>query len=200
MDKGGIALFFPVRDGGSSVADLTDIQVGVVDFIVGILALAVLGLTLAAAVWDIRSLRIPNWISLVIAALFLVALIAQPERFSPLWVHVLAAGVTLIVGFLLFVVRIMGAGDTKLASSLVLWIGAKGLVSFVFFMAIWGGLLGVAALGLKKFKPFKNPRPGGWVEKVQSGHNAVPYGVAVSFGAIVSFWQTGLIQAVSTIY
>lgn len=162
--------------------------------------MAVLGLTLVAAVGDIRCLKIPNWIPLTIAGLFLVALILQPEMFRPWWVHFVAAAVTIAVGFLLFVFGIMGAGDTKLASSLILWIGVKGLVSFVFFMAIFGGLLGVAALGLKSFKPFQNPRSGGWVASVQSGNSAVPYGVAISFGAIISFWQSGLLQTSSIFF
>lgn len=168
-------------------------QVMIVDNIVSFLALATLGLTLVAAISDLRSLRIPNWIPVAVAGLFLAALVAQPEVFRPVWLHVLMALGALGIGFLLFVFGIMGAGDTKLVSSLILWIGLKGLVSFVFFVAIWGGLLGVAALGLRSRKLFKNPREGGWVSKVQSGHNAVPYGVAISFGAIISFWQIGLL-------
>lgn len=189
-----------VRHRAASEKCLLLLQVMIVDNIVGFLALVTLGLTLVAAVSDLRSLRIPNWIPLAVAGLFLVALAVEPGVFRPLWVHIVAALGALGIGFLLFVFGIMGAGDTKLVSSLVLWIGVKGLVSFVFFMAIWGGLLGVAALGLRSLRPFKNPREGGWVSKVQSGHNAVPYGVAISFGAIVSFWQIGLLQIASTIF
>lgn len=167
------------------------------DYLVSILGMAVLGLTLVAAFTDIRELRIPNWIPLTIAGLFVVALIAAPEHFSPIWVHIVAALATLAVGFILFVVNVMGAGDTKLASSLMLWVGAKGLVSFVFFMALFGGVLGVAAIWLRSRKPFKSPREGGWIARVQSGNSTVPYGVAISLGAFISFWQTGLLPATS---
>jgi Flp pilus assembly protein protease CpaA len=70
----------------------------------------------------------------------------------------------------------------------------KGLVVFLFYMALMGGLLGIAALVMKKKQPFKNPPEGSWAQKAQSGKSVVPYGIAITFGAWCAFFHTGFIH------
>jgi prepilin peptidase CpaA len=88
----------------------------------------------------------------------------------------------------------IGGGDSKLGTALALWAGLRGLLPFVFYMALVGGILGIAALVLYKLKPFKNPRVGGWIEQAQLGANAIPYGIAISAGAWASFFHTGIVH------
>lgn len=62
---------------------------------------------------------------------------------------------------------------------------------FLFYMALVGGVLGLVALALRKWKPVKNPAEGSWIARVQAGENKVPYGAAIAAGALASFVELG---------
>jgi len=149
--------------------------------------------TLMACVSDARSLRIPNLYSVVVLAAFGVAYLASPENFQPLWNHFLALGIIFAVTYLMFMAGMMGGGDSKFASALAIWIAAKGVMVFVFWMAVMGGVIGILTLWMKKKKPFRNPPAGSWMAAAQKGENKIPYGIAISFGAWIALWHGGLI-------
>jgi Flp pilus assembly protein protease CpaA len=88
----------------------------------------------------------------------------------------------------------IGSGDTKLGSVLAAWVGLKGMIVFLFYMTLLGGILGAASLWMKKKKPFPAMPAGSWIEKVQSGNSVVPYGIAISFGAWAAFFHTGFLH------
>lgn len=159
-----------------------------------IMTLAVLFVTLLSCIADVRSLRIPNWHTLVILACFVPAWLATPEAFGGIWQHLGAMGIMFAVTYTMFSLGMMGGGDSKLGSGLGLWIGLKGLLPFIFYMAIMGGIIGVVTIVLRRKKFFKNPAPGGWVAQAQEGRSAIPYGVAISFGAWVAFLYTGFVH------
>ena len=156
-----------------------------------------LGMSVLAAWTDFKGYKIPNIISLVIIIAFGVAFAVtsytgQAELiFMSLKSHLGAFFLMLILSMAMFACKIMGAGDSKMASAIALWLGWSGLVPFLFYMAMMGGLLAAMSLLLKKYKPLKTPLPnvlvGTWLEKAQSGVNKVPYGIAIAFGAIVAF-------------
>ncbi len=137
-----------------------------------------------ACVTDWRGLRIPNTLSVAIVALFAVAALADPGYAAPLWPHLAAGGVMLLVTFGMFCAGLFGGGDAKLASALALWLGLPGIAPFVFFMGLAGGGLALAALYIKRKKPFVHASPESWVGQLQRGRNALPYGLAISAG----FW------------
>jgi prepilin peptidase CpaA len=141
----------------------------------------------------VRSLRIPNLYSVIIIGAFAAAYLVSKESFDPLWHHLGALGVVFIVTYLMFIAGMMGGGDSKLGSALALWVGIKGVVIYVFWMAVAGGLIGGLSLLIRKKKPFARPLPGSWMAAAQEGKNAIPYGVAISFGAWVAMWHTGFI-------
>ncbi len=149
--------------------------------------------TLMACVSDATSLRIPNLYSVIVLAAFAVAYISAPDVFNPLWKHLLALGIILGVTYLMFIAGMMGGGDSKFASALAIWIAAQGVMVFVFWMAVAGGVIGVLSLWMKKKKPFKRAREGGWVAAAQGGQNKIPYGIAISFGAWMALLHSGLI-------
>lgn len=169
-------------------------------FIVIFCVVVTLGFGLVAAWSDFRGLTIPNMYSAAIAGLFIPAFLVQmifaPEAayFSTWQSHTIAAGSVFAVTFILFSVRLIGAGDSKLLSAYALWTGLSGLPSLLFFMAVCGGVLGVVAVAVKVWKPVENPHKGGWIDKAQSGASAVPYGIAIAFGAVIAFWQLGYFE------
>jgi prepilin peptidase CpaA len=163
-------------------------------YITMFMTLSVLMITVLSCIGDVRSLRIPNWHSLVIMGCFIPAWLATPEIFySPLQ-HIGAMLGMFAVTYIMFAVGMIGGGDSKLGTALGLWTGLKGLLPFLFFMTLMGGILGVVSLVLHKKKFFKHPKIGSWIEQAQKGGRAVPYGVAISFGAWISFFHTGFIH------
>ncbi len=145
---------------------------------------------------DVRTMKIPNSFSVYIIAAFVVAYTATyfagiDGVFSPLWMHALSAVITFAVTFILFALKMIGAGDSKFATACAIWVGARYMPIFLFFMTLTGGLLGVAALYIKKKKPVKNPPKGSWVAQVQGGKDKVPYGVAIGFGMVIAFYYAG---------
>lgn len=157
---------------------------------------AVLAVAILAGLSDIRSLRIPNWQPLAVILFFVPAYLAMPSAFGGWEPHVLALVIMFIVTYIMFILNIMGGGDAKLAAALALWTGITGMLPMLFYMALIGGLLGAATLLMRKKKPFKNPALGSWIASAQAGENAVPYGVAISFGFWMALFHSGFLQTV----
>jgi prepilin peptidase CpaA len=162
--------------------------------IIPLLLLIVLAVTLASCVSDWRSMRIPNLHTVIILAAFVMAYVVSPETFgkwwNPLGAFVLIFGVT----FGMYAAGMIGSGDTKLGSALALWIGLKGLVVYLFYMTLMGGVLGIVAVWMKHKKPFANPPEGSWAQKAQSGKSVVPYGIAITVGFWGALFHTGLMH------
>jgi len=156
-----------------------------------LLTMAVGVITVLACISDVRGLRIPNLYVALIFAAFFPAFIFMPDAFGTWWEHLGAMLVFLVITYVMFVWNMLGAGDAKYGAALALWIGLQGLMPFVLYMAIVGGVLGVLSLVLRKYKPVKNPRVGSWAATVQDGGNAVPYGIAITAGAWGAIFHTG---------
>lgn len=155
-----------------------------------------LGIGVLAGISDIRRLTIPNEYCLYVIAAFIaaygvVALSGNAFIFKALQWHLLSAAIMFGVTFIMFSLKMLGAGDSKFATACALWVSPIGLVSFVFYMTIMGAVLGVISLYLRKKKPVENPQEGSWIAQVQGGASKVPYGVAISFGMIIAFIQAG---------
>lgn len=156
-----------------------------------------LGMCGLAAWTDFRGFRIPNIVSLIIVVAFVAAfsittMTGQNEIIFASWKSHLGSFVCiLLVTMAMFSFRIMGAGDSKMASAIALWLGWGGLVPFLFYMTMAGGVLAVISVMLKKYKPLKMPLPkliaGTWLENAQAGTNKVPYGIAIAAGALIAF-------------
>lgn len=154
--------------------------------IFGTVILAVMG-----ALSDYRGLKIPNIYSVLVLALFFVAygvlyVSGAHHVFGSILAHVLSSIVMFVLTLVLYLARMIGAGDSKFAASLSIWAGLSGISFFLFFMAVTGGLLGAVTLYLQNKKPVASPAADGWIDQVQKGANKVPYGIAIAAGAVVS--------------
>lgn len=99
----------------------------------------------AAAVSDIRGLRIPNAYSLILLTLFVLT--APILAFPEIGARVVAALAVFAVGFLLFVLRVVGGGDVKILSMVMLFIPTGTLVTFGYVLSA-SLLLAIGLLGL----------------------------------------------------
>ncbi|HEX5008580.1 MAG TPA: prepilin peptidase [Hyphomonadaceae bacterium] len=142
------------------------------------------GLFLASAVADASSYRIPNWISVTLALLFVIATLASGQPVLGFWPHLVLAVGVLLVGYLLYLFTGMGAGDAKLAAVAALWAGLPGLYAWTFFLAL---AMAVLALGLVAARRIAGAvgRSESTLPLLQRGA-PVPLGVAIAAAAILA--------------
>jgi prepilin peptidase CpaA len=157
------------------------------------------GTGILAAWSDLKGLTIPNAHTVVVILSFLSAygilwLGGRDDVLSPFLSHLTAGLIVFFITLAMFAFRAMGAADSKLGSAYALWAGLHGLIYYLFYMSVFGGLLGLIALAVRKWKPFKNSAPGSWVSQVQAGESKVPYGIAIVLGALASFIHLGYLD------
>ncbi|MCD8571739.1 MAG: peptidase [Alphaproteobacteria bacterium] len=162
------------------------------------LLVAVLGVGVLAAASDVRGMTIPNLHSVIVLAAFPVcygvAWLAGVDVFHGPLSHLLGLLIVFAISAGLFALGVMGAADSKLASAYAVWMGVYGLAPFLFYMTLAGGLLGIATIIMKRYRPFKKLPAGSWMAQAQGGADKVPYGVAIVCGAFVSFWLLGYVE------
>ena len=100
------------------------------------------GLLGLAVLTDLQEYRIPNAVTLAIAALFPVQALVPGAVPNPLGSVILGA-VVLAVGTGLFALRALGGGDVKLIAAVSLWIGPQAFPDFLLITALTGGLMAV---------------------------------------------------------
>jgi len=97
--------------------------------------LAALPFSLYAGLSDLRTMTIPNWISIaLIIAFTLVGLFMLPFE-TLLWRLGAAAGM-LVIGFVLNSLRVMGGGDAKFLAAITPFIAFQDVAAFMFIFSI----------------------------------------------------------------
>jgi prepilin peptidase CpaA len=156
-----------------------------------VLALAAFaGLLIYAACSDIARLIIPNWVSIALAAVFVIAALAAGMPPGEIGLHVVFGAAVLAVGFFLFAANIIGGGDAKLLAAAATWTGFSAFAPFVFWTAVSGGVMALALLAARQFVKQAETNPP-FVNQLLKQQNGIPYGVAIMFGglmAIPSLW------------
>ncbi|AIL32357.1 hypothetical protein IX83_02630 [Basilea psittacipulmonis DSM 24701] len=126
------------------------------------LAIVIFAVLVYVSVTDCRSRTIKNEAVLVLLPLQLAfAYLLFNE------IYFIPAIVTLVVGFLLFMLRVIGAGDVKLLSVLMLAVPADQVIELFLYITVFG--LVEIIIGLIFFRHAFKTR-------------GVPYGVAISLG------------------
>jgi prepilin peptidase CpaA len=148
------------------------------------LPLGLFALLLAvAAVSDVATMKIPNWVSLALAALFPIAAIASGMSLQTGFIHLGFAVAMLIGCFLLFQANILGGGDAKLIAAASLWTGLSAFAAFALWTAIAGGLVALAlVIARRAFEPAET-RPA-FVNRLLRKRGGLPYGVAIALGGV----------------
>ncbi|MDX1541336.1 MAG: prepilin peptidase [Geminicoccaceae bacterium] len=157
---------------------------------------------LLAALEDLRTRRIPNWLVVGVGVLWLPWLIAGPA--SAGWpLALLLALVAFLAGLLLFTRGILGGGDVKLITVVMLWAGLEHLALFTFVMSLTGGLLAVLSLIWQRYgwmivpllvplqptfgalRPIRRDGPATPAgEATEPAPVSLPYGIAIAAGGL----------------
>jgi prepilin peptidase CpaA len=153
-----------------------------------------------AAVSDFKTFTIPNSYSVIMIVSFIMAygMITQfaptVELFESFISHLIAFGAVFLVTLVLYALKLLGAGDSKFMASIGLWIGIQGLMPFLFYMSLMGGVLAGITLYLRKNPKLKNMPEGSWFDVAQNGDQRLPYGIAISIGAVIAFVANGYVN------
>ena len=155
---------------------------------------AIILLAFLASWSDLRTRRIPNLLTVSGLGLALgLTAAAGPNVFLS---GLAAAGITLVLGFALFALGVLGAGDVKLFAAFAALLGLERLPAALIVCGLAGGLLVIgAAVRAGVLLPLLfNVRdmmvavvvPGGRGANavVRAVGVSVPYGVAISIGAL----------------
>ena len=152
-----------------------------------------IGLLTIIALGDMRTRRIPNVLSFIIAILGLARMIVDLDLVAAL--HTIEASAAVFaVAFLLFSLRILGGGDAKLIAATALVIGYHHLLDFLFLMSVCGGVLALTILIRDKFRPqrlYCTRSAEGTLAQTVEGilfpiQSTVPYGIAIAGAAVLT--------------
>lgn len=151
-------------------------------------------LVIVGGLRDATSYKIPNWISLTLAAAFPLAALALGLPLPAVGLHVGLGVAALVAGMAMFAAGWIGGGDAKLFAAAGLWLGWPAAFPYVAVTGISGGALAVALLGLRSahIRPLMPSGPAWLVRLAEPGEN-VPYGVAIAVGALAAFPACDLI-------
>lgn len=147
------------------------------------IAIALTAVLACAAVSDIRNRKIPNLIVLAVISLFGLWSIVNDG--AGLGSGLEAALLAFVVTGIMYAVKVLGAGDTKLFSAVALFSGLQDLPLLAVATAITGGVIAVVSLASRPTRAFTMLTLQG---KGDYGRG-VPYGVAIAFGGTVVIWM-----------
>ena len=148
------------------------------DYLPALLALPVL---VAVAYNDMRFMRIPGWLPVVLALIFLLTapMIGWDETVA----RIAVALAVFVLCFFLQVIRVMGGGDVRTLSAIMLIVPSASLLFFLqcFSIALVAGCLITLVL-----HPRPVPSDNGWAASRARGHLPMGLSVAVAGFALAS--------------
>lgn len=162
-----------------------------------VIMLAFPALMLVAGVTDLFTLTIPNRITLALVAGFVCLVPFAGIGWEAIAMHFATGLAMLVICIGIFAMGWIGGGDAKLFAAASLWIGYENLYEYTLITAIFGGILTLAILFLRKY-----PLPDWlasqvWIARLHDAGRGVPYGVALAAASLVVYpkmnWIQGLI-------
>jgi prepilin peptidase CpaA len=112
-----------------------------------------LALVLAAAVFDVRYRRIPNWLNVlgVVLGLGLNAFLSQSLASRGMFkASLIGLGAGFGIYFVLYALRAMGAGDVKLMAAVGAVVGWPNWFGIFIFTSLLGGIMAIILVIMRK--------------------------------------------------
>jgi prepilin peptidase CpaA len=159
----------------------------------------VVAASLAAAVFDVRTRKIPNALVLTLFAAGLALNAALGVRYAALDAAIALA--VLLLGTGAFSLRLIGGGDVKLLAGAAGTLGWPAAGSLILLTVLCGGIIAVVlALAHGRLRAtFENVRgiampifAGVAPSRLQSG-TSMPYALAICAGALLTLVTSGLV-------
>jgi len=163
-----------------------------------ILLLIVLGvfpaLVIVGGLHDLITMKIPNWISLALIAVFFPVALLIGAAPMDIAIHVGIGLAALVVGMGMFAAGWIGGGDAKLLAASCLWMGLSGVAPFLIWTGLAGGAFCLFLMTARQYFPMVAPSVSqGWVINLMQPKGDIPYGVAIAAGALLALPESGLL-------
>ena len=168
-----------------------------------IFRLALYSVLVFAAINDVRRMNIPNSVPIAAFVIFLAALFYQLFFIDGLTLlktadYLIGGLLAFGIGLALFVMGVMGGGDSKLFAVLGFWFGVSGLLQTAIIISLTGVFVAAVYAAIFAAKHFMKPNNENLNDAVatratvdqsffqQAMRLPIPYGVAICIGAIIS--------------
>jgi len=155
------------------------------------------GLLLFAAAADIARYAIPNWVSLALTGVFVIAALFAQAPLAQVGAHLAFGFGVLVVGFFLFQAGVFGGGDAKLLAATAVWTGFAAFPPFLFWTALAGGALALALLAARQLVKQGDAQPP-FVNQLLTKAAGIPYGAAIMVGGLIAIPSLPLFTAALT--
>ncbi len=143
-----------------------------------------------AATGDVLTRRIPNSLVLTIALLFFPLAWIGGMPTAAIILHAGCGAGLLALGFVVFSFGFFGGGDAKLLAAAGIWFGLEGLAFFLTMTALTGGLLALTMFIWSAIAFEIKLRDSALSRSIEQFRPSVPYGYAISAGAILAYPQS----------
>ena len=151
-----------------------------------VLAISVLGLTGACAIWsDVSRRRLPNALCLVVAVLGMAALLYS-GGLTLAGSGLLHGFIALVIGIALFGAGIVGGGDAKYYAAVAVWFPLSLATTLLLLVSAAGLILFIGWFFWRRLRGIKIQR------KSANDADKFPYGVAIAIGAVAAALVPGL--------
>ncbi|MGN6551395.1 MAG: A24 family peptidase [Pararhizobium sp.] len=147
-----------------------------------------------AAFCDTLSMTIPNRVSVILVAAFIVLAPLSGMAWPLVGLHLLAGVAVFAACFALFAANVMGGGDAKLLTAAAVWFGlGPSLLAFLVTVSMIGGLLTVVLLILRARTEVqaiaaRMALPAHLMDRSAG----IPYGIAIGIAGFICYPQTEL--------
>ncbi|RKP50609.1 A24 family peptidase [Trinickia fusca] len=131
---------------------------------------------LALSLTDLRARRLPNPLVAAFGVLYAVHAWSVATPWTVLVQHIATAFAGFALGACLHAAGRLGGGDVKLASALLLWVGAHGAMPMFVLVSLAGLVVALVGLAVDRFVPALP------FARLWSARRGVPYGVALAIG------------------
>jgi prepilin peptidase CpaA len=145
-----------------------------------------------AAVSDLLTMTIPNRVSLLLVAGFLVMAWLTGMDWSVIGLHFAAGGLVLLITFTLFALGWIGGGDAKLAAAVALWCGFSVLLDYLFVASLLGGQLSLAIIYWRSAMLPEFMLKVNWITRLHHTKTGIPYGIALAAAGLMVYPTTAI--------
>lgn len=148
-----------------------------------------------AASSDLLTMRISNWLVLLLVAGFAIAAIATAMPLEQVGMHLVAALLVLTVGFTCFAFGWIGGGDAKLAAATALWLGFGLTLPYLTYAGLIGGALTLLILVLRQLPLPPSWARYEWLDRLHNPTSGVPYGIALAIAGMLTYTNTTIFSS-----
>jgi prepilin peptidase CpaA len=141
---------------------------------------------------DLSARRLPNADVTAYAMLFLLYAEISGMGWAQIGSHAAVGAITFALVALLFILRIIGGGDVKLWSAVMLWAGPQGAITALVIATVCGSLLGIMGWVSKYMLRRKRKPAGAPVFRMLTAKRGVPYGVGLAIAGLHTLVVAGL--------